>query len=243
MSTYKPRRPVLGAFDKGQIPTIAVINKAKTPLGDDLTKLIAALQVYIDNHVAPVWGTPAKLVKATTFLKGAWAIVFLDNADEPGALGYHDLTPDGFPLAKIFVKTTVDDGAKVSVTVSHELVEMLVDPAINMTCDGPNPAYSYAYETADPVEETDFPIYGIAMSNFVYPSYFESFRKARSTQFDRLGLVTKPFQLLKGGYQSVKKNGSWTEVFGSHAKNKRFAREDRRGHRSESRGTPLERTV
>jgi hypothetical protein len=33
----------------------------------------------------------------------------------------------------------------------------------------------------------------------------------------------------------VFKNGKWTEVFGSEEKRKAFAREDRRGHRSEQR--------
>jgi len=56
-------------------------------------------------------------------------MVFLDNADQPGGAAYHDLTPDGMPLAKVFVKTTVGTRL-VSVSASHELVEMLVDPAI-----------------------------------------------------------------------------------------------------------------
>jgi len=68
--------PTLGAFNQGELPTIAC-------------------QVYIDEHVAPVWGTPAKLIKTTGFEKGAWAMVFLDDADQPDALACHDLTPDG----------------------------------------------------------------------------------------------------------------------------------------------------
>ena len=63
----------------------------------------------MSTHVAPVWGTPAKLIKSTDFVKDAWAMVFLDDADEPGALAYHDLTPDGLPLSKVFVKTTLDE--------------------------------------------------------------------------------------------------------------------------------------
>jgi len=31
-------------------------------------------------------------------------------------------------------------------------------------------------------------------------------------------------------------NGKWTQIFGSRAKQRRFAREDRRGHRSTYRG-------
>jgi hypothetical protein len=230
-----PSRLVRAAFDRGQIPTIACFNRAKTPLGLDLDNLIGALQKFVDTCVVPVWGTPAKLVRSTGFLPGAWAVVFLDTADAPGALAYHDLTPDGFPLSKVFVKTILSDNSSVSVAASHELVEMLVDPAINLWTTGPQAGVFYAYESADPVEEMSFAIDGIAMTDFVYPSYFESFRKAKSTQFDYAKKVSKPFQLLPGGYQIVFKNGKETQVFGSKAKAKRFAKEDRRGHRSEVR--------
>jgi len=162
-------------------------------------------------------------------------MVFLDDADQPGALAYHDLTPDGLPVSKVFVKTTLDDGGLVSVSASHELVEMLVDPAINMMTSGPDSKTMYAYESADPVEELSFPVNGIQMSDFVYPAYFEVFRKPKSVQFDHSKQVTKPFQILKGGYQIVFKNGKYSQVFGSAAKEKRFAKEDRRGHRSETR--------
>src|SRR5262245_47434325 len=84
-----------GAFNQGITPTIACFNKAKTPLGVDFDKLIAAMQEYVNKHVAPVWGTPGRLVKTTNFVKDAWAMVFLDDADESDALAYHDLTPTG----------------------------------------------------------------------------------------------------------------------------------------------------
>ena len=226
---------VRAAFDRGQIPTIACFNRAKTPLGLDLDKLIPALQKFVDTCVAPAWGTPVKLVRATGFLPGAWAVVFLDTADAPGALAYHDLTPDGLPLSKVFVKTILSDKSSVSVAASHELVEMLVDPAINLWSNGPERGAFYAYESADPVEEQSFSIDGFAMTDFVYPSYFETFRKPNSTQFDFLKKVTRPFQLLTGGYQIVFQNGKETQIFGSKAKARRFAREDRRGHRSQCR--------
>ncbi len=231
----KTARPTFGAFNQGQVPTIACFNKATTPLGVDLNALIAAMQAYVNQHIVPVWGTPAKLIKSTGYVKGAWAMVFLDNADQKGALAYHDLTPDGLPQSKVFVKTTRDDNELVSVSASHELVEMLVDPAINMMTTGPDPKLVYAYESADPVEALSFNINGIAMSDFVYPAYFEAFHKAGSVQFDRLKKVKKPFQILSGGYQIILKNGKWSQVFGSASKKKSFAREDRRGHRSEQR--------
>jgi hypothetical protein len=69
----------------------------------------------------------------------------------------------------------------------------------------------------------------------VYPSYFENFHKPGSVQFDRLKKVKRPFQILAGGYQIIFKNGKWSQIFGSEAKRKSFAKEDRRGHRSEQR--------
>ncbi len=228
-------RPTFAAFNQGQIPTIACFNKATTPLGVDLDDLIAAMQAYITNNVVPIWGTPANLVRTTDFQAGAWAMVFLDNADQAGALAYHDLTPDGFPQAKVFVKTTLDNNDLVSVSASHELVEMLVDPAINMMTTGPDRTTIYAYESADPVEALSFAVNGIQMSDFVYPSYFEDFRQPNSVQFDQMNQVTAPFQILSGGYQIIFQNGQFSQVFGSEEKKKAFAREDRREHRSELR--------
>lgn len=213
---------------------MACINRASVPLGVDFGALVRALQRFLDDCFAPVWGTPARIVAARGYLPGAWAMEFWDDADAPGALGYHNLTPEGLPLSKVFVKTTARAGQKVSVTASHELAEMLVDPAINLWSDGPQGSL-YAYETADAVEEEEFLIDGVAMSDFVYPAYFEAFRKKGSAQFDYLKKVTRPFQVLKGGYSLVRQGGRISQIFGSAAKRKRFLMEDRRGHRSEAR--------
>jgi hypothetical protein len=231
-----PARPLtFGAFNQGGTPTIACFNRATVDLGVRFEALVAALQSYVDAHVAPVWATPAKLVKSAGFLKGAWAMVFLDDADQPGALAYHELTPGGLPLSKVFVKTAQAHGESVSVSASHELVEMLVDPAINLWASGPEERTMVAYESADPVEALSFDVNGIPMSDFVYPAYFEAFRKAGSVRFDHLGKVRRPFQILPGGYQILFRDGQVSQVFGSRAKQRSFAREDRRGHRSEMR--------
>ena len=187
-------------------------------------------QAYVDKYIWPHWGCNARIVPATVMGPGAWALIFLDNADVANAAGYHDLTPSGMPLSKVFVSA-----GDASWTASHELVEMLVDPGINMMTLGPNARLTYAYEAADPVEETYFTMAGMKMSNFVLPAYFEDFRRAGSAKFDLMNLVSRPFQLLPGGYQQTFDGRSWGEVFGSLEKEKRFAKEDRRGHRSEIR--------
>jgi len=229
------KKIVFGAFNQGEVPKIVCFNKAKTPLGVNISKLVHAMQTYVDDCVAPVWGAPAKLSLGTGFVKNAWAVVFLDDADTPGALAYHDLTPDGLPLSKVFVRTTIENGDLVSISASHELVEMLVDPAINLMTTGPDPKTMYAYESADPVEEMSFLVEGIPMSDFVLPAYFEEFHKPNSVHFDYMDKLSRPFQILSGGYQIVFKNGKWSQMFGSESKARHFAHEDRRGHRSETR--------
>src|SRR5215467_12897387 len=185
------KKPVFraGSFNQGEKPTIACFNRAQTPLGVDLDDLIAAMQVYVDNFVAPVWGTPATLQRSQDFVKGAWALVFLDDADQANALAYHDLTDEGLPQAKVFVKTTLENNDLVSVSASHELVEMLVDPAINLMTTGPDQNTFYAYESADPVEALSFSVNSILMSDFVFPSFFENFRQPNSAQFDQMDQV------------------------------------------------------
>ena len=251
-----PNRFVTAQFDRGQKPVVTVVNEAKTDWGVPPDALVAALRKYVDQRFAPVWGVPATLVAGKAVKKGAWALVFLDDADQANALGYHDLTPEGLPLGKVFVRTTLSSKNLVSVTASHELAEMLADPAIDLAAEAPDGTF-YAYEVADPVEEETFDIDGIPMSNFVYPSWFEGFRKAKrrsglrlrrveaagrsiGDKFDDLGSCQKPFQIRPGGYMSIFKNGQWTQIFGSKRAAARFHEEDRAGRRPTRRGRPLE---
>ena len=233
-----PRRFVTAQFDRGQKPVVTVVNAAKTNWGVPPSALVAALQKYVDERFAPIWGVPATLASGSAIKLGTWALVFLDDADQANALGYHDLTPEGLPLGKVFVRTTLSSKNLVSVTASHELAEMLVDPAINLSAEAPDGNF-YAYEVADPVEDETFDVDGIPMSNFAYPSWFEGFRKPKSDKFDDLGSCKKAFEIRPGGYMSIFKDGQWSQIFGSKRKASRFSDEDRRGRRPERRGRPL----
>ena len=51
----KTMRPTFGAFNQGELPKIACFNKATVALGVNFDVLIAAMQVFVDKHVAPVW--------------------------------------------------------------------------------------------------------------------------------------------------------------------------------------------
>jgi hypothetical protein len=234
-----PKKSSMHPFSyHNRVPRIACFNNAKTPMGVDFDALIAAMQKFVDEHFALVWGTPATLVKSTGFLKGAWAMAFLDAARDASLEGYHDVTPEGLPMSKVFVKNILKQKDLVSVAASHELAEMLVDPAANLYSTGPKKNRLYDYEVADPVEESHFKVDGIPMTNFVYPSYFEIFHKKGSTRFDHMETLDLPFQLHEGGYQSYWSGGKERTMWGSKAKKVRFQKEDRRGHRSTMRHKP-----
>jgi len=223
------------AFGQGKFPTIAFVNLANTPLGVDLGKLVAALQKQMEHDFVPIWGYPAKLYVTDKPKADEWQVVFLDDADAANALGYHDLTKNGQPISKVFVKTTISAGQKVSVTTSHELLEMMIDPGVQMWAQNTDGKF-YAYEMCDAVEDEEYLIDGISVSDFVHPSFFESFHKPRSVQFDHLNKVSQPFQTLQNGYQIVSDGKSVKEVFGSLAKERNFRTfEIRTQHRSEYR--------
>src|ERR1700719_1136370 len=219
---------------QGGLVTVACINKATVDLGVPFDKLTAALQKCYDQYFVPVWGYPLKLYNTEMAKPSDWQFIYFDDADTAGALGYHDLTIDGQPVSKVFVKTTLADKQLVSVTACHELFEMVIDPLANLWAEAAD-GTEYAYEMSDPVEEDTFDVDGIAMSNFVHPSWFEPFKHPPGTKFDHLGRLKKPFSMTKGGYVILRRNGRVKEKFGSLAKAKRFAKEDRRGHRSEFR--------
>ncbi len=217
------------------VPKIVCFNRAKTPLGVNLDVLIRVMQKFVDQHLAPVWGTPAKLVKSRGFVKGAWAIVFVDTCKDATTEGFHDITPEGLPMARIFVKNVLDQNDVVSVTASHELAEMLVDPLTNLYAVGPQKNHFYDYEVADPVEELFFKIDGVEVSNFVYPAYFETFHRQGSMRFDHMNTLRRPFEMHKGGYQAYWYRGKERTKWGSDAKKRRFRKEDRAGHRTDVR--------
>lgn len=223
------------AFNQGKFPTIAFVNLATEPLGVDLAKLVAALDKQMLRDFVPIWGYPAKLYVTDKPKPDEWQVVFLDDADAANALGYHALTKNGQPVSKVFVRTTIAAGQSVSVTASHELLEMMIDPGAQLWAQNPNGGF-YAYEMCDAVEDEKYDIDGIAVSDFVHPAFFEFWHQPGSVQFDHLNKVSQPFQTLPNGYQIVNDGTSVTEIFGSRAKELNFRTlENRTLHRSEYR--------
>jgi len=229
---------------------VALINQSTVVSDVDVKEAMDALQIQVSRDFAPAWGIDAELKfvgKGQVPPAGYWWLVVLDNSDQAGALGYHDLTNEGLPLGKAFAATDIQYGLKWTVTASHELLEMLGDPYINLAATvepGRNNSIMtlYAYEVCDACEaDTDgYQINGILLSDFVYPTWFESFWQGGSTQFDYLNKIKKPFELLSGGYISVydvESGYGWQQMTAEKGP-MRYAMRPHVGSRRERRRTP-----
>ena len=190
---------------------ISVINESTVLNDDQITPVVNALQKQVNNDFGPAWGIDAQLSfipTGQTPPNNTWWLVILDDSDQAGALGYHDLTPDSLPIGKVFAGTDLKLGNSWTVTASHELLEMLADPNINLTVFVQNANTTgtlYAYEVCDACEADNlgYTIDNVLVSDFVYPAWFEDFRTTGSTQFDQTRNIQNPLQLLPGGYIGV----------------------------------------
>jgi hypothetical protein len=196
------------------VPVVAISN-ASTCLQDaQVEAVLSSLQKQVSNDFKAYWDldcTLSFLPQSQPLTPGWWQIVVTDNPDQADALGYHEMTSQGTPLGKIFAKLDLDSGCSWTVTLSHELLEMLADPWINWCAVGSDDKI-YALEVADAVEADNlgYEIDGVLVSDFVTPAWFEP------TDADRLDFkqhLSKELELAHGGYISIldSKKG-WTQI-------------------------------
>ena len=211
---------------------VTVINASEFLKGENKyieNVVVKALQKQVDDDFAPAWGITAKLdffggdsareradimMDNCSYAKGAWWLVLLDSSDIAGVQGYHDVTQEGMPIGKVFVQTDDQYGRQWTTSASHELLEMLVDPGMNLTVFRPTDAAAasgqlYAYEVCDPCDADEYPIpvngKSIQVSNFVYPAWFEWFHKPGTVPFAHKNSeqMNEPFKVLPGGHINV----------------------------------------
>ena len=205
-------------------PTIAIQNSSTVLTDAQVQAAVAALQIQLDRDWQAAWGTTATLVfvsRTQGIPTGAWPIYVLDTSDVSGALGYHDETASGVPYGRIFAKDDITYGYNWTVTLSHELLEMMLDPYVNLTVfrQTTNTAgMLYAYEACDACEADNlgYQINGIQVSDFVWPAWFDNtITNTAGHRYDQMNHLTAPFQLYSGGYIGVFQvtNGSgWSSI-------------------------------
>ena len=217
---------------------IAVINESTTANDGDVQKMIPAFETQWNQDLNSVWGVGeasfAFTAKQTAPPAGSWWVVFLDNSDQADALAYHDLTNEGLPISKVFVKTIAADKASLSVGATHEICEMAVDPWLNSAYQDQQGVF-WAGEVCDPVEDDQYgyTIGGILVSDFVTPNWFG--HQHATGDIDLQHHARAAFEVLSGGYaQKFDPQKGWQQVTGTKALRSARA-EAPRGSRRERR--------
>jgi len=168
---------------------ISVINHTHDQITDsELHEAIRAINRQIEADFEPYWSLGAKLrlegkstVKPTkqtlADMRGDAVLYLWDELDVDDALGYHDQNNRGIPYGFVFTELARQLKEKWTVTLSHEALEMIGDPEVNLLVVGPHPGdrrvnVFHWYEMCDAVQAETYEIDGVEVSNFVLPLYF-----------------------------------------------------------------------
>ena len=91
--------------------TLRIVNKSSHRSARALAAVEASRQAINRQlrDVARAWGEIVYTIAADAHARG-FDIVLLDDADQAGDLGYHDLDPQGRPYARVFVDPILDNG-------------------------------------------------------------------------------------------------------------------------------------
>lgn len=186
--------------------TIALVDHTRRhrPAAGVLEAIAEALTVQVERDFAPRWGTTA-----TRFTVGGRGekIHFFDSAHEADDYGWHIVDGHGRPYAHVFADPTFSAGSDwisgpdaISVTASHEALEMLADPAANeYSFNGARRMWSR--EVCDPVQANTYRItaggMSVPVSDFVLPAFFNPWADG---PFDHRGVLKEAFSIARGGY-------------------------------------------
>jgi len=192
--------------------SVLLQSKAGLVTPDQARTMTRAVAKQVRLDAAPIWDkAPASVVfysDPADVPEGAHGIAIVDTIDNvpEGVLGFHTEDDGGKLWGIVAAKPPLDAGAKVltgdwsvSSVLSHEVLEMFVDPNCNLWANN-NAGRTYSFEVCDPVEAPTYDVDGVSVSNFVTPAWFDPLADRKGTQYDKLGLLKKPFTLLPGGY-------------------------------------------
>ncbi|HTV22569.1 MAG TPA: hypothetical protein VMG12_27965 [Polyangiaceae bacterium] len=220
-------------FDRGS-PTLVISNRSRID-DDEARAVTAAIQKQVDRDFFPLWGWRARLVFRGRGAPGRHAPsgamhLILRDASPDAYAGYHFI--DGLPEADVFTRDASGPLPDWHATLSHEVLEMIADPGVNLYARGHvrqrgrRRAAFVAYEVCDPVQAISYRIDGVSVSDFVTPEWFEPERQPGALKFSFRDSVTRPFELADGGYIDAYVGGELITVWGNpeRPKERRYRR-------------------
>ncbi|HEY1555829.1 MAG TPA: hypothetical protein VGF94_13415 [Kofleriaceae bacterium] len=199
----------------------------------ELERIASAVQTQLDRDVLPSYREFLQMnlrnhphhaavregVHVTCDSSARGWVVSLDprriKASElPSAIGTHG-SDRGVPWAEVnpekcrvepFHREQFD--RLLSMYISHEVIETLLNPLCNIAIRSPFDGRSYAFEPCDPVRAAYYPIDGVMVSDFVLPFWFGE--KRELAPYDIMGILKEPFTFYLGGCMKV--NGRNTGI-------------------------------
>lgn len=206
-------------------PVLALVNKSTVVPDSEVSAVAAALQTQVTRDFGPIWKSAAEIVAVPTGgtpPPHAWLMEVLDDAPAnlPGVLGYHDSDAQDNPEAFDYANTGKKYGEQWSLTASHELLELLADQwAVNCVFvqTSNTTGALYPLEVGDPVESAaaGYLIDNVLVSDFATPEWFDNSLAPGSAKFDFCGHLTKPLEVMHGGYVSictVTASSGWSQI-------------------------------
>jgi hypothetical protein len=167
---------------------ISLVNHTDATVPDaKVQEAVRAINRQLQEDFRPYWGIDARLrlegrsglqpdQQKAGELRGDAVIYLWDDVDVDGALGYHDRNNQGIPFGFVFTELSEQLGEPWSVTLSHEALELVGDPFVNLLVAGPHPTEPrdvfYWYEMCDAVQAETYAVDGVDVSNFLLPMYF-----------------------------------------------------------------------
>src|SRR5882724_907542 len=216
-------------------PIISVIDFSE--LSDrEVQRAIRAVNRQIADDFAPIWGNSWALTLHASGadpknldalpdepVRGAAVLYLVNESTLPGALGYHAINAAEIPFGFVFVLDP--KGSDWTVTLSHETLELMLDPTASVLVPGPDPRNPtggnyvlHSYEVCDAVERTSYDIDGIEVSNFITPNWFSE-GDGTGTRNDFLGVGVKSFGATRDSHLAFfdLSQGRWETYFGQSA--------------------------
>ena len=170
----------------------------------DITRVTAALQTQVTRDLRPLWHVDATVTAFTSIEDvplGHWVVFLKESIGEDDELGFH-LDSHNQPYALV----AYDKGWTLS--LSHEILEILVDPSGNRLVPGPSvdPKHPhhrvrYLLELCDPCEDSaySYTIDGVVVSDFITPHYHDP-QDTKGARYGFTGALRGPRDVLPGGY-------------------------------------------
>ena len=141
----------------------------------DVESAMAALAIQIYRDFEPA-GYPAANLRVRGQVQGGTRIHPDPGRYPPGRCPGvpHSGLRTAQPIGVVFARTAMQAGATWTSVLSHEVLEQLADPWINMAAVGTwqGKPCAIAWETCDAVEGIGYKIRDVEVSNFVLPRWF-----------------------------------------------------------------------